>query len=643
MCGICGIFEYRSGQAVAAEQLYGMNATLRHRGPDDEGYYTAPGLGLAMRRLSIIDVAGGHQPIGNEDGSIWVVFNGEIYNFRSLRETLLHKGHRLRTRSDTEVIPHLYEDYGPACIEHLDGMFALALYDRRPHAADRLGDARGGRLLLARDRLGKKPLYYADLGGTLIFGSELKPLLRDHRVSKDLDWQALHHYLSLLVVPTPYTIFKGIRKLPAGCLLECDAQGVRVRRYWHALDVMDDEPIAEDEAVAEVRRLLFAAVEKRLIAEVPLGAFLSGGLDSSTVVAIMSQLKQGPVRTFSIGFEGPHTHNELPYARRLAEHYRTQHHEFLVKPDIVETLQDIVHYADEPFAISSAIPTFLLARAARQNVTVVLTGDGGDEVFGGYEHYLYERWAAAYRRLPRAVDRLLMGTAGLLNGWVETPIGRLQSRVMRFASNARRGLGERRLGWTTGFSEVEKQRLYAADLRHVLGLSSTARFLEEQVHESRAFEPAAQQNCLDIVVWLADEMLTKVDRMTMAASVEARCPLLDWRLVEYLARFPFSLKVPGRRPAHLKHLLRRAVADLLPADLLSRPKHGFNVPLDAWFRGGAKAYLETLLSPQRIRRRGFFDADAISALMACHQSGRLNASNRLYALLVLEVWAETYL
>ncbi|MCI0627041.1 MAG: asparagine synthase (glutamine-hydrolyzing) [Acidobacteria bacterium] len=662
MCGICGVFEYQSGEPVSPEQLHRMNDTLQHRGPDDEGYYTTAGVGLAMRRLSIIDIAGGHQPISNEDQSIWAVFNGEIYNYQKLREQLLRKGHQLQTRSDTEVILHLYEDHGISFVEHLDGMFALAIYDGRAetsmngHSLDR-----PGRLLLARDRLGKKPLYYADLSGALIFGSELKPILQHPRVSKDLDEGALHHYLSLMVVPAPYSIYHGIRKLPAGSMLRCDASGVQIHRYWNYLQFVDRRNVSEQQALAEIRRLLFTAVEKRLEAEVPVGAFLSGGLDSSTVVAIMSRLRPEPVQTFSIGFDGPDTHNELPYARSLAEYYHTSHHEFLVNPNIVQTIEEIVHYADEPFAISSAIPTLLLSKAARQHVTVVLTGDGGDEAFGGYPHYLYERWGEAYRHLPVAADWLLLKSARLLGGGVDQRLGHLRSQIVRFTGHVRSGLGQRRLGWSSGFSETEKERLYAHRNSNVSRLPPTTAFIEKLL-QTRAqasavqsplgagaerggvpLEPVLQQNCVDVLLWLADEMLAKVDRMTMAASVEARCPLVDWRLFEYMAGLPFSLKIPGSRTCNLKHLLRQAVADLLPNDLLQRPKHGFNVPLDAWFRNGARKYLEATLSPERVRRRGLFDCNEVSALMARHQQQQINAGNRLYALLVFETWAQKYL
>ncbi|MGH9649275.1 MAG: asparagine synthase (glutamine-hydrolyzing), partial [Terriglobales bacterium] len=419
-------------------QLRRMSDTLLHRGPDEEGQFVRPGVGLAARRLSIIDVAEGHQPVTNEDGSVTVVFNGEIYNYLSLREELLRKGHRLLTRSDTEVIPHLYEEEGPACVERLDGMFAFALYDSRPQSSEGPAARPPGRLLLARDRMGKKPLYYADVEGALIFGSELKPILLDPRVSKELDLEALHHYLSLQVVPAPYSIFQKIRKLPPGCILECDARGLAVRPYWKYLDFVGDRHVPEEEAVVEIRRMLFQAVEKRLMSDVPLGAFLSGGLDSSTVVAIMSRLNKEPVKTFSIGFEAPELYNELPDARLLAQHCHTEHHEVVLQPSSVQTIEEMVQYADEPFAISSAIPLLVISRWARQHVTVVLTGDGGDEAFAGYDHYIFERWLAAYRRFPAALDKLLAGSAKTLGGSADAASRRLLRRTIRSVEQARR-------------------------------------------------------------------------------------------------------------------------------------------------------------------------------------------------------------
>jgi asparagine synthase (glutamine-hydrolysing) len=615
-----------------------MADELAHRGPDDLGYYISEHAGLGMRRLAIIDVAGGHQPISNEDGTVWIVFNGEIYNYRELAEGLTARGHRLRTRSDTEVILHLYEDHGRDCVQRLNGMFAFAIYDTRPDP-----DTSSGKLLLARDRVGKKPLYFSDQNGMLLFGSELKAILRAPGVSRDLDFEALHHYLSLLVVPAPWTIFKDIRKLPPGHVLECDASGSRIASYWACPFPPEDSPCGRDEGEveAEIRRLFFQAVEKRLISEVPLGAFLSGGLDSSAVVAAMSRLKAEPVKTFSIGFEGPETHNELPYARRVAKHCGADHREFLVKPDIVRLLPELVHFFDEPFAVSSAIPTYLLARAARERVTVVLTGDGGDETFGGYAQYIYEQWAKMYRRLPAFVDRPLASLAGLAPGRADGYGGRLRSRLSRFVRNARLPVAERRLGWASGFSEGEKARLYTPSVRALVEGRRTADFLERQ--SAGVCDPILRQMAMDFRVWLPDEMLTKVDRMTMASSVEARCPLLDVSLIEYVSRIPFAQRVPGSRTKALKHLMRRSLADLLPPDLLGRRKQGFNVPLDAWFRAGARPFIADALHPDRVRRRGVFEPEAVAGLLEAHWAGERNLSNRLYALLAFEVWAEAYL
>ena len=642
MCGICGVFEYASPERVDRARLERMSRTLLHRGPDEEGIFVRPQVGLAMRRLRIIDLTGGSQPMANEDETVWIVFNGEIYNYRELRRDLGRRGHRFRTNSDTEVIVHAYEEFGETCVDHLDGMFAFAIYDGRPDVHDPPAAAPRHRLFLARDPFGKKPLYYADLGGTFLFGSEIKPILEDPRVSREIDFEALHHYLSLLVVPAPWSIFQAIRKLPPGHVLHVDSGGVRTRRYWNCPPLCTESEDSERDAPAIVRDLLFRAVEKRMVADVPLGAFLSGGLDSSLIVAIMSRLRQEPVKTLSVGFAGPQSHNELPFARRLAEHCRTDHHEITLQPDVVSSVHDLVRYEDEPFGITSAIPTLLMARAARDHLTVVLTGDGGDEMFGGYSHYLWERWAAAYRRLPRVADSLLLAAAGTLSRRIDRPAGALRSRVTRFVGNARRPHGSRRLGWGSAFSEQEKLALYSGDLAS-RSVGATTALLEHHAAAASHLEPAAVQNWLDQSVWLSDEMLTKVDRMTMGASIEARCPLLDRDLARYLAGLPFNQKVPGSRNGDLKHLLRRVAEEFLPADLLKRPKHGFNVPLDAWFRGGAGLLLADALSPQRVACRGWFRPEAVTRLLSEHQTGRAKFSNRLYALFYLELWAQEYL
>jgi asparagine synthase (glutamine-hydrolysing) len=636
MCGICGVYEYASEKSVDRARLERMNRTLLHRGPDDEGIFLRPQIGLAMRRLRIIDLVGGSQPIANEDETVWIVFNGEIYNFRELRRDLSRRGHRFRTDGDTEVIVHAYEEFGERCVEFLDGMFAFAIYDDRPQAL-----LSGPRLFLARDQFGKKPLYYADCNGALIFGSEIKPILQDPRVSRDIDFEALHHYLSLLVVPAPLSIFQAIRKLPAGHVLLADEYGVSLRPYADQRPQFEAYEVAENEAHSRLRDLLFRAVEKRLVADVPLGAFLSGGLDSSLIVAIMSRLMPKPVKTLSVGFEGPQSHDERPFARQMARYCRTEHHEITLKPDVVSCVHDLVRYADEPFGISSAIPTLLMAQAAREHLTVVLTGDGGDEMFGGYAHYQWERWAALYRRLPRVADSYLLAAAGTLSWRVDGRSGAWRRRVTRFVGNARRSPASRRLGWGSAFSEEEKQTLYSGDLAR-RSLGTTTALLERHMSTAGHRDPAAVQNWLDVSVWLPDEMLAKVDRMTMAASIEARCPLLDRDLARYLAGVPFRQKVPGPRGRDLKRLLRRVAAEFLPAELLNRPKHGFNVPLDAWFRGPAGSFLADALSPQRVARRGWFRPEAVSRLLTEHQTGRAQFSNRLYALFNLELWAQEY-
>jgi asparagine synthase (glutamine-hydrolysing) len=637
MCGICGVFEYASQERVDRARLERMNRTLLHRGPDEDGIFLRPQIGLAMRRLRVIDLAGGSQPVANEDETVWIVFNGEIYNFRDLRRNLVRRGHRFRTEGDTEVIVHAYEEFGERCVEFLDGMFAFAIYDNRPQPF-----RAGPRLFLARDPFGKKPLYYADCGGALIFGSEIKPILHDPRVSKEIDFEALHHYLSLLVVPAPLSIFQAIRKLPAGHLLLADELGVSLRSYADHRPPFETFEVAENEARPRLRDLLFRAVEKRLVADVPLGAFLSGGLDSSLIVAIMSRLMPEPVKTLSVGFEGPRSHDERPFARQMAKFCKTEHHEITLKPDIVSCVHELVRYADEPFGISSAIPTFLMAQAAREHLTVVLTGDGGDEMFGGYSHYLWERWAALYRRLPRVADSYLLAAAGTLSRRVDGRSGSLRRRVTRFVGNARRSPVSRRLGWGSAFSEEEKRTLYSGDLAG-RSLDTTTALLERHARAVSQHDPAAIQNWLDVAIWLPDEMLAKVDRMTMAASIEARCPLLDRDLARYLAGVPFRQKVPGSRGRDLKRLLRGVAAEFLPADLLNRPKHGFNVPLDAWFRESAGSLLADALSPQRVARRGWFRAEGVTRLLTEHQTGRAQFSNRLYALFNLELWAQEYL
>jgi asparagine synthase (glutamine-hydrolysing) len=636
MCGIAGIFEYRRPVRIEEPVLARMLDALVHRGPDDSGTYFETSLAIGMRRLSIIDRSGGHQPLANEDGRVRIVFNGEIYNHHELRSRLQGLGHSFSTLSDTETIVHAYEQYGAKCVEHLDGMFAFAIWDARSDSPT------GRRLFIARDRLGKKPLYFADTGNTLVFGSELKAVVRHPAVERELDVQALHDFLSLGQVPGEQTIFRHVRKLPPGHTLELDAGGgVVVREYWHWPSVSHGVS-AGVPTVTAVKDLLCSAVEKRLESEVPLGVFLSGGLDSGVVAAIMSRLLARPVDAFSVGFEGPGTHNELPLARATAAHIGARHHEFVFRPDIVELLPEIVDATDEPFAISSSIPLLLLSRAARQQVTVVLTGDGGDEVLGGYAHYLYERWAGQVRAFPRSFSRVMSGAAAAVPGPVTSFAGAARKRVRHLLDNAWLPGPQRRLGWTAWFDEDEKWNLYSEALRRQLSQRpiATAQRLRAAEPGMCGRDPAEVAAYLDAANWLPDEMLTKVDRMTMSASIEARCPLLDRELVSYCARLPMSTRIPGNRDSHLKSILKTIAKDLLPETVLRGRKHGFNVPLDTWFRGGARSYLEHHLSRERIESRGLFDPDVVKDLIDRHMAGAANLSSRLFGLLTFEVWAE---
>lgn len=629
------MFEYQGDRRVEPEVIRRMTATLAHRGPDDEGFLVLPFVGLGMRRLSIIDVQGGHQPISNEDHSVHVILNGEIYNHHELRRSLLQRGHTFRTHSDTEVIVHLYEEYGRSCLEFLDGMFAFAIWDARPLNG-------GGSLLVGRDRVGKKPLYFMDSGRALVFGSEIKALLAEGRVDRVVDAQAVHDYLSLGMIPGPQSIYRHVKKLMPGHTLEVRRDGtVNTQRYW-GWPTDDNPPVDAGEAVTQVRQLLMQAVEKRLEAEVPIGAFLSGGLDSSLVCAMASRLSGKPLDTFSVGFEGPESHNELPYARIAARHIGSRHHEFVMRPSIIELLPEILEATDEPFAISSAIPLLMISKAARELVTIALTGDGGDEVLGGYEHYRYERWASIVRRMPRQLACAASNVAGRMPGKPTSGIGRAKKRVRQFFGNVHGSVASRRLGWTGWFTEEDKWELYSpAWRRRALraGVIPTSAHLLLLAGRAES-DPGYSARYLDAVVWLPDEMLAKVDRMTMRASVEARCPFLDRALIEYCAALPIQTKIPGGRRHHLKWILRKVASEFLPDELLVRRKHGFNVPLDAWFRGESGREIEKVILGNGSGENQVFDAVEMTNILNVHRSGAANFGNRLFALATLQLWTQ---
>ena len=618
MCGIAGLI-HADHRPVDRERVAAMGARLQHRGPDDAGVYVKGAAGLAHQRLSILDLSpAGHQPMANEDGSIWIVFNGEIYNYQELRQSL-GPSHSLRSRTDTEVILHLYEDHGADCVSLLRGMFAFAIWDECTR-----------RLVLARDRLGKKPLFYEVDGQGLAFASELKALLVGRR-RPAIDPVALHHYLTFQYVPAPLTIFQGIRKLPPGHVAIFEGGKVSESAYW-SLSYDSKGPSRSDrEYLDEFEARLTEAVKLRLVSDVPLGAFLSGGVDSSSVVAVMSRLSSEPVKTFSIGFK-ERQYNELPYARRVAELFGTDHHEFVVEPSALEILPALVRVYDEPFADSSAIPTYYVSQLSRQFVTVVLNGDGGDELLAGYPRYRVEpvdRWTARHLGTG-ARERLLHA----LLPWLPRGAG-LRGRLTRLLAPFSRTY----LGRICYFSPEEKAALYTEDFHASMGGHDSKSLLEEWFDEARATELLDRLLGVDSRSYLPDDLLVKVDRASMAHSLEARSPFLDHELVEFAASLPVSLKV---RHGEAKYLLKATMRGTLPDEILDRPKMGFGVPIDRWFRDDCREFVREILLAPRALQRGYFKAGVIERMLDDHQTGRVDYAYRLYALLMLELWHQEY-
>ena len=624
MCGICGIV----GPAPVDRGVLGrMTRALEHRGPDDEGFHVAEyedgtAVGLGFRRLSIIDLATGNQPIGNEDGSLQVVLNGEIYNYRELRAVLVKHGHRFATNADTEVIVHLYEEFGARCVERLNGMFAFALWDEK----DR-------RLLLARDRFGKKPLYYADLGDALLFGSELKALLQHPSCPRELDFASLSRYLALEYVPTPRAIFEGVSKLPGGHYLLWREGRTSIEQYWDLSFEHDGDKRSDEEYVEEFRRLFRESVRRRLVSDVPLGAFLSGGIDSSSVVAMMSEaLPAGAVQTFSIGFEEP-SFDESSHARSVAEHFGVDHHEEVFSQEtMLALLPTVTEFLDEPFADPSILPTYLLSRHTRESVTVALGGDGSDELLAGYPTFPADRFARLYP-LPRALnERVVIPLADRLP--VSTKNFSPDFKLKRFLRGAGSPASERHATWLGAFTPSEQEALLTRP---------AADPLEEQ---RRAFEGAPTTNRLERLLYvyaktyLQDDILTKVDRASMACSLEVRAPFLDVDLVEFLGRVPARLKLRG---LDTKHLLKRAMADILPPGIAKRPKKGFGIPVAGWLKGSLREPLQDELSPDRIRRQGIFEPAVVERLVSEHMSGRRDHRKPLWTLFVFQLWHRRWL
>jgi asparagine synthase (glutamine-hydrolysing) len=625
MCGFAGILDLTGAPAdERVRQVRAMTDTLVHRGPDDAGYFSDAHLALGHRRLSIIDVAGGHQPLANEDGTIWVALNGEIYNYRDLRARLEAKGHAFTTRSDTETIVHAYEEWGADCVERLRGMFAFALWDQRRR-----------QLLLARDRVGKKPLYYASVGERLLFASELKALLAVPGLDRALDLEAVSDFVTLLYVPREKTIFRRARKLLPGHYLVAGAAGTQLRGYW---DVhFAPEPIEEAQAAARVAALLDEAVSIRLESDVPLGAFLSGGLDSSAVVGLMARHASTAVTTASIGF--PETaFDERAYARLAAQQFGTDHRDEVITPGGMQTVEALSWFFDEPFGDSSAIPTYHVSQLARRRVTVALSGDGSDETFAGYRRYYFDGRENRVRDLvPLALRRPLFGLLGALY-----PKADYLPRVFRgkaFLSNVARTPWEAYLHSVSGVSEDDKQRLLSADTQRGLGGYRTAELFRTLYDAAEGADALSRIQYIDFKTYLPDDILTKVDRASMANSLEVRCPFLDHHLIEYAARLPSTLKLRGRQS---KLVLRRAVASLVPEAILTRPKMGFAMPVGQWLRTDLRGLVEDHVLRDRAGH-GLFESETVRALWREHDAGWRDRTTALWGLLVFNLWYDRFM
>ncbi len=634
MCGIAGIVDLR-GRAVDPGLLSRVNSRLVHRGPDAEGFRLSGAVGLSHRRLAIIDLAGGAQPMPNEDGSVWVTFNGEIYNFRELRPELEHRGHRFATTSDTEVILHAYEQYGEGCPSYLRGMFAFGLWDERRR-----------RLFLARDRVGKKPLYYTEASGQFIFASELHALLAHPGVSREVDLDALDAYLTFGYIPAPRTAFRCLYKLPPAHSLTLDlnndGDGIRdqkVSRYW-SLDYLPKLDIDEEEAAERLLAELTEAVRIRMIADVPLGALLSGGIDSSLVVALMSRLSDRPVKTFSIGFHEK-DFDELPYARLVADQYGTEHHELVVRPNALDVLPTLVRHYGEPFADSSSIPSYYVSRLTREHVTVALNGDGGDESFAGYERYYADGLADAYCKLPLP---LRAGVIEPLAALIPNSLPRRHRlrQAKRFLEAAAQPSARRYLRWVSYFTPGQKGDLYTPAFRQALASREPGDWLVGLYDSARrdGLDRLDAVLATDVASYLPNDLLVKMDIATMACSLEARSPILDHRVMEFASRLPTRMKLRGTTT---KFLLRQVARKLLPAANLDRRKMGFGLPVGDWMRGELRPWVDDVLLSPRALARGHFRPDAVRALVHEHGVGSQDHSYRLWALLWLELWYREFL
>jgi len=626
MCGIVG-FVNAGERPADREVVERMNRCIIHRGPDEDGFFVDKNVAMAMRRLSIIDLAGGQQPIPNQSRTKWIVFNGEIYNYQQLRTEMEDRGHVFATRSDTEVIVKLYDELGPDCLQHLRGMFAIAIWDQKDMS-----------LFLARDRVGKKPILYShQTNGDLIFGSEFTAVLGHPSVTREVDMQAIDSFMSYLCVPAPQTAFKAIRKLEPGHWLRWKGGKVETHRYWLP-DFSKKIKITEPEAIEETTRIIRESTKLRMISEVPLGAFLSGGVDSSVVVALMAQESLTPVKTFSIGFE-EQDFSELKYARKVAEHVGAEYNEFIVRPDAVEILPTLVEHYGEPYADSSAIPTYYVSKETRKHVTVALNGDGGDESFAGYERYMAMEIADTYGKIPLFLRK----------AFIEGPVNLLPSSedkktrirdVQRFFLSANEPRKERYFRWMSTFKPAVKPDLYTEEFTRAIDGQRTSQFLDQWFDRADGTGTLDATLLTDQMTYLPNDLLVKVDIASMANSLEARSPLLDHHVIEFAASLPESLKMNRFRT---KYLLKKVAAKLVPHEVIYRRKMGFGVPIGKWFKKEMKDYVRDILLSENAASRGIVRPQKVRQIVDEHISGKVDHAFPIWSLLVMELWFRRFI
>ncbi len=624
---MCGIVGKLSAAGVSLEELQSMTGAIAHRGPDDEGFWLSSGVGLGHRRLSIIDLSTGKQPIANEDETVWIVFNGEIYNFPALKKELLEKGHRFATNTDTEVIVHLYEEMGADCVKLLNGMFAFAIWDDRRKE-----------LLLARDRIGQKPLFYRHVNGDFLFGSEVKAILAANGVDRKINYTAIHHYLSLRFIPAPHTMFADIQKLPAGSTLVVKNGNISITRYWD-LNFTDKLQHTEDQFLEGLEHELGRAVSSHLISDVPVGAFLSGGMDTSTVVALMAESHPDPFQTFAVGVK-EQDFNELPFAKIVADAFHTNHVEEVVSANLIELMPQMVWHLDEP-SDSIAACMFQAARLAAQHVKVVMGGDGGDELFAGFDRYIGVGYIRYYTMLPELLRKRLLRP--LFHGLPDSFTYKSMVQKLRWMDQLSHFEEGARYAEATAFfrfSHAQKKRLFADKLwRDVAGIDSNS-IIVEQYNKPNAIDSIDKMLYADFMTRLAEHTLMLTDRMNMAFSLEARSPFLDHELVEYLARFPSNLKIKNRQ---LKYILRKFAEKKLPDDITSRQKQGFMFPVAYWFRNELYPFVREQLANSFFVQEGLFDRKYVQTLVEEHRTSKVDNHVRLWMLLNMEVWHQLYI